>query len=672
MSDALKKRSLGESTTVLFDNSAVDLLRRALRQPQAGQVLYAMHQLEQLVPEAWPRILAEELPQLLEHAAVDVRQEALRHVLKHPTSGPAPLLRARLEHDADPRVVALLMRVLGVLQDSASLHRIAAAAESGERTVQAGAIIGLLSVPDTDSSRTASSALQGLIDSPDVDDRVAASEILGQLQIPTAVASVEKLLRDDALVVRHAALRAARKQLHPRLISPLFIACADPACSRLAELVLSELASLHAEAVVREARKVMNEEPRSRLAHSVLRVLGSIQHADALGLLHSAVGSGAPELRLQALLSLSRLGYRAPSAAPTLQRVREEVAHAAWLAAALQRSAGLRGWSTLRSALETDFADTRGRILLLLAFIYDARAVLLARNSLGQAGSVHSAIALETIDALLPASLKPSILPLLEDIPHDGRLRRWRAAGVAAPTLADADILHDLIDLNESKGHPVWSQMCALHVIGLAAARGFRPALEKESGAVTLPPAIDQMRRWALARLSSPPGQEGDGEMLSLVERVLILKSAPLFAGTSDSVLAELAGLVDEVPADTDQVIFHKGDPGDSLYVIISGSVRVWDGDRLLNELKEGEAFGELALLDPEPRLGTVKASEPTNLLRLDSPSFKEVLDSQPEVSSAILRVVTKYLRSQLEFAREATERIRALESLSPLAQSSG
>lgn len=157
--------------------------------------------------------------------------------------------------------------------------------------------------------------------------------------------------------------------------------------------------------------------------------------------------------------------------------------------------------------------------------------------------------------------------------------------------------------------------------------------------------------------------------MLSLVEKVLVLKSAPLFAETAENVLAEVAELVEEISLDAEQVVFEKGDAGDSLYVIVSGSVRVWDGERLLNELREGEAFGELALLDPEPRLGTVRAAEPTNLLRLDAPSFREVLDSQPEVSAAILRVVTRYLRGQLQYAREASERIRALESLTPLTQ---
>jgi AAA family ATP:ADP antiporter len=672
MSDALKKRALGESTTVLFDGSAVELLRRALQQPQAGQALYALSQLEQIAPEAWPQVFAEELPKLLQHPAVEVRLEALQRVLKLPLMDCAGLLRDRLQHELEPRTMALLIRILATIQDPGSVERVAAAAESQDRTVQAGAIVGLLSVADAGINQIAAARLQKLVESPDVEDRLAACSILGELRHFPVIAATERLLRDDALDVRQAALRAARRHFDPSLIRPVLDACADPACSRLAEGVLAEFGALDSQALLNEARVAVEEGSSSRIAHSMIRVLGRMTHPDAVELLVSAFESPDPQFRQQALLSLSRCGYRGASLPESLRRVHAEVMHAAWIAAALQREDALRGWATLRSALEIEFGDTRGRILLLLSFIYDSRAVLLARNALGQAGSVHSAMALETIDALLPTSLKPLLLPLLEDLPHDGRLARWGVAGVHVPALGDEEVLGALLDSEAARSHSAWTRMCAMHVIGHAEVNSFRSALERASGSAASQPALDRMRLWALARLASPHAPKGDGIMLSLVERVLTLKSAPLFAGTSDAVLAELAGLVEEVSFDTDQVVFHKGDPGDSLYVIISGSVKVWDGDRLLNELTEGEAFGELALLDPEPRLGTVKAAEPTHLLRLDSPSFREVLDSQPEVSSAILRVVTKYLRSQLQYAREASERLRALESLAPLTQSDG
>ena len=155
--------------------------------------------------------------------------------------------------------------------------------------------------------------------------------------------------------------------------------------------------------------------------------------------------------------------------------------------------------------------------------------------------------------------------------------------------------------------------------------------------------------------------------MLSVVERVLILKSAPLFGETPDNVLADVAGLVEEVSFEKDQVIFNKGERGDSLYIIVSGGVQVWDGGRLLNQLGEGDVFGELALLDPEPRAATVKAAESSRLLRLDEAHFREVLEARPEVSTAVIRVISRYLRSQLQYARELNAKLRASESIGTL-----
>ena len=90
----------------------------------------------------------------------------------------------------------------------------------------------------------------------------------------------------------------------------------------------------------------------------------------------------------------------------------------------------MRGWGMLRGALETDFGDTRGRILLLLSFIYDARAVLW-RAMPWAGGPGYSAMALETIDALLPLPPSPWSYPCWKMVSHAGRLERWRAAGLA-------------------------------------------------------------------------------------------------------------------------------------------------------------------------------------------------------------------------------------------------
>ncbi len=69
----------------------------------------------------------------------------------------------------------------------------------------------------------------------------------------------------------------------------------------------------------------------------------------------------------------------------------------------------------------------------------------------------------------------------------------------------------------------------------------------------------------------------------------------------------------------------------------------------MLNDLGEGDVFGELALLDPEPRMATVTALEPTQLLQLAQGPFHELIHERPEVALGVLRMITRYLRAHVQ-----------------------
>lgn len=113
-----------------------------------------------------------------------------------------------------------------------------------------------------------------------------------------------------------------------------------------------------------------------------------------------------------------------------------------------------------------------------------------------------------------------------------------------------------------------------------------------------------------------------------------------MFSQTPDSVLADVASLLEELDASENEIVFKKGDAGDSLYVILDGKVRVHDGEQLLNYLGESEVFGEMGSLDPEPCLASVTAVEQTRLFRLDQTSFYELMAERPEVAMGIIRVL--------------------------------
>ena len=150
--------------------------------------------------------------------------------------------------------------------------------------------------------------------------------------------------------------------------------------------------------------------------------------------------------------------------------------------------------------------------------------------------------------------------------------------------------------------------------------------------------------------------------MLSLIEKVLILKSASLFAATPDDILAEVAALLDEVELPAGATIFQKGDLGHSLYIIVDGEVRVHDGAHTLNHLREREVFGEMALLDAEPRSASITAVLDTRLLRLEQEPFYELLEERSEVARGIIRVLTRHLRARLRDLHELHARVEVPE----------
>ena len=129
------------------------------------------------------------------------------------------------------------------------------------------------------------------------------------------------------------------------------------------------------------------------------------------------------------------------------------------------------------------------------------------------------------------------------------------------------------------------------------------------------------------------------------IEKVITLKAARMFAEAPQEVLAEVAAILEEGEPKAGTAVFAKGDSGDSMYIIAEGRMRVSDGERTVGELGPGDVFGELALLDPEPRLFTVAALEDSRLLRLDREAFLELMGGNIEIVRGVLHVLCERLR---------------------------
>jgi CRP-like cAMP-binding protein len=150
--------------------------------------------------------------------------------------------------------------------------------------------------------------------------------------------------------------------------------------------------------------------------------------------------------------------------------------------------------------------------------------------------------------------------------------------------------------------------------------------------------------------------------MLLLVEKVIILKTVSIFAAIPDSTLAEVATLLEEQVLSAGERLFEKGDPGHCMYIIVSGRLRVHDGDQLLNDLGERDIVGEMAVVESAPRSASVTAIEETRLLRLDQEPLYELMADHIEVARGIIQVLSSRLRARIEDIGDLRARLQTQE----------
>ncbi|MBO7126303.1 cyclic nucleotide-binding domain-containing protein [bacterium] len=133
--------------------------------------------------------------------------------------------------------------------------------------------------------------------------------------------------------------------------------------------------------------------------------------------------------------------------------------------------------------------------------------------------------------------------------------------------------------------------------------------------------------------------------MLTRVERVLALKNIELFHDIPGEVLADIAALLEEETFEKGQYIVNEGDLGKELFMIVKGEVEVVVGGNVVAVMKEGAGFGEMALIDSQPRSADIIARNDVLVLKMESDDFLEILKQRDEVALGVIRVLTGRIR---------------------------
>ncbi|MFD2722030.1 cyclic nucleotide-binding domain-containing protein [Hymenobacter monticola] len=665
-------RRFAETADLALPDAARQVVLGHLQSAHPLEVLNAMSWLHQREPHA----LGRHAPALLQHPDERVRLA----LLATPEVRPLPLdtLQQLAHHDPAPAVREAAAREFAAAAPEVST--LTALLESTDLAVRQGALRGSL---ETAPQHAVAQANLRLLAATPTTHR-AALALLAFFPLDVQIELVERSLHNADAAEAQAALAAIGTVGHTALAQYLLHSLGDkqrwqPAADSLVAL---------GPAVVPLVREALSHDPGNAITHRLTTVLERLDAPASRAALVELAQRPNLFSRLVALRALRRFPAEYAET-PLFERLlREEFG----LAAQLLRGLVADPRPALQATVQYEFELLHQRIFGLLAQLYDADSVATAQRNVAHAARERQANALEILDNLIPRAIYQGLQTLLDDTPVAEKARVFAAltnsgvaththhhlapAGPAAaagsamapavptPALAD-EPLPTLLLRRGPAAFTTWTLGAALRhwqPTEPDAEELLRPylhsplALLVESAQLAAHALEAHTGRPLTISLlpPSPMSHAASSETrVSALERVVVLKSTSLFASTPENVLSSIVPIMKEVAFHEGEEIFAKGDIGTSLFILHDGQVGIFNGEQQLATFGPGDFFGELALLDAEPRSASAAALSQVLAFRIDQEDFYDVMEERAEVLRNILRMLCQRIRTQNEKMRE-------------------
>lgn len=141
------------------------------------------------------------------------------------------------------------------------------------------------------------------------------------------------------------------------------------------------------------------------------------------------------------------------------------------------------------------------------------------------------------------------------------------------------------------------------------------------------------------------------------------LRTLSLLGGLTDKELEVVSGIAEKKAYTDNAVIFLEGMPGEALYVLLKGKVKITKmleegAEKEITSLGAGDSFGEFALLDPGPRLVTVRVSEMAEILIIKRKDAGDLMDREPLIYSKLVSNIARLFAARL---RDSGDRIKEI-----------
>ena len=646
----------GDDRTEIMDSTAAEALRERLSSDDPIDAVFAMGAMQTVDPAH----LVEAMPGLIRHPRQAVRVRALRVVVELSRDRDLIELADLLGYDdtADEETRIASIQALAAILREKAFERLRPATEELSPRVRSTALAALAQWGGAAGIGFVEPVVATLAASGAKESRLQALEIVRGAGIDSLWPAVEALLGDTEAEVRAGALEAVGalrlKSYYPDLATGL-------ADRDIAATVRRVLIRLGFDALPTLLGVMSSEGDRVPRAQA-LQLIGRLEHPDAQAALNTAMDSDDVRLRhiaLEQMFHARALG-RLPGAGALLNLFENESRHFLELAQFALTVGGAGetdrsdGAGLLRDALQAALDDSLLRLLYQLRLTYPADIMRSVHTTWERSGSRH--VALEILDNVLRGPLKDRILVLFDQISLIEKISKLSRRGGGDSLIPAANLGEVIGSLLHENGRRFgeWCAICALYAMdGLDTQTRIslaNPYKDAEN------PILREVAARVLGQGGPARGENEAPAMLSTIEKLLFLKRASIFAQVRDEYLATLARNVEEVSFDTGEVIMKEGDVGDSMYIIVSGSVDIDTKSRgHIATIGAGEVVGEMAVLDAEPRSASVVAAADSVLLMIEGRELFDIMAREIEIARGLFKVLSGRLREAHGQAQQTT-----------------